>query len=249
MKRRGFTLVEVLVSLAIFGLAAVALASAYTNVLLARQAMRRLDIEDDGFTRSRAALLETVGLEDAKQGGEIDLPNDQKATWRCDIEPTSVSDLFSVTLEVESTSSTSADNGTKRAETFYLLRPSWSLSSDRSKLLAAARERLRKGRPFEGTSTADQQGGGSSTSSGTSGGKGGGKGDTGGGKGGGQGGGNAGGGQGGGRGDGTSGGKGGGGKGQGGGQGGNQGGGGQPRPGGNNNGGGKVGGGGAPRPQ
>ncbi|HAZ66255.1 MAG TPA: hypothetical protein DCY41_05810, partial [Opitutae bacterium] len=172
MKRHGFTLVEVLVSLAIFGLAAVALASAYTNVLLARQAMQRLDIEDDGFTRSRAALLETAGLEDAKQGGDIDLPNGQTATWRCDIEPTSVSDLFSVTLEVESTSSASTENDIKRAETFYLLRPSWSLSSDRSKLLAAARERLRKGRPFEGTSTADQQGGGSSTSSGGKGGKG-----------------------------------------------------------------------------
>jgi general secretion pathway protein I len=221
MKRRGFTLVEVLVSLAIFGLAAVALASSYTNVLLARQAMRRLDIEDDGFTRSRAALLETVGLEDAKQGGEIDLPNEQKATWRCDIEPTAVSDLFSVTLEVESASSTNTENDIKRAETFYLLRPSWSLSSDRSKLLAAARERLRKGRPFEGTSTADQQGGGSSKSGGSRGGKGGGKGDNG---GGGQGGGNP------------------------GGQGGGQGGGGQPRPGGNNNGGGQSGGG-APRPQ
>jgi general secretion pathway protein I len=237
MKRRGFTLVEVLVSLAIFGLAAVALASAYTNVLLARQAMRRLDIEDDGFTRSRAALLETIGLEDAKEGGEIDLPNEQKATWRCDIEPTAVSDLFSVTLEVESASSTNTENDIKRAETFYLLRPSWSLSSDRSKLLAAARERLRKGRPFEGTSTADQQGGGSSTSGGSRGGKGGGKGDNGGGKGGnggggGQGGGNTGG-QGGGRGD---------------SQGGGQGGGGQPRPGANNNGGGQSGGG-APRPQ
>lgn len=224
MKRRGFTLVEVLVSLAIFGLAAVALASAYTNVLLARQAMQRLDIEDDGFTRSRAALLETAGLEDAKQGGDIDLPNGQTATWRCDIEPTSVSDLFSVTLEVESASSTSTENDIKRAETFYLLRPSWSLSSDRAKLLAAARERLRKGRPFEGTSTADQQGGGSSTSSGSKGGGKGGKGDNNGGKGG-----NTGGG----RGD---------------GQGGNPGGGGQPRPGGNNNGGGQ-GGGGAPRPQ
>lgn len=244
MRRRGFTLVEVLVSLAIFALAAVALSAAYTNVLLARQAMRRLDASDDAFTRSRAALLESSSLEDARQGGEIDLPDSRKARWSSLIEPTTVSDLFSVTLTVEVDDTGGGKPEAARAETCYLLRPTWSASGDRDKLTQAARERLRRLRPFEGTSTIDQQGqtssGGKNGVAGGGKGKGDGKGGQGGGQGRGPGGGQGGGqGQGGGPGRGPNG----GGQGQGAGPG--QGGGQGRGPGGA--GGGQPGGGGAPR--
>ncbi len=161
MRRRAFTLVEVLVSLAIFALAAVVLSAAYTNVLLARQAMRQVDIEDEAFTRSRAALLETAGLEDAKIGGEIDLSDGRKAQWATEIEPTQVSDLFSVTLTVDASEGSGGNTQPSCSEAFYLLRPSWSVSSDRTQLTDAARERLRRLRSFEGTSTLDQAAGGS----------------------------------------------------------------------------------------
>lgn len=180
MRRGGFTLVEVLVSLAIFALAAVVLSAAYTNVLLARQAMRQLDIEDEAFTRSRAALLETAGLEDAKAGGEIDLSDGRKARWSSEIEPTQVGDLFSATLTVEVAEASGASQP-PRMETAYLLRPSWSVSGDRAKLTDAARERLRRLRPFEGTSTLDLQ-----ATGGGRGGSGGGRGQGGGGQGGGR---------------------------------------------------------------
>lgn len=160
MGRRGFTLVEVLVSLAIFALAAVVLSAAYTNVLLARQAMRQLDIEDEAFARSRAALLETAGLEDAKVGGDIDLSDGRKAQWSAEIAPTQVSDLFSATLTVEVNGAGGGNSRAARSETSYLLRPSWSTGGDRTKLADAARERLRRLRPFEGTSNLDQQAGG-----------------------------------------------------------------------------------------
>lgn len=221
MRRGGFTLVEVLVSLAIFALAAVALSGAYTNVLLARQAMRQLDMADDALARSRSALLETAGLEDAKAGADIDLPDGRKATWSCAIEPTNVSDLFSVTLTVETSVTAGGKPEAARAQTFYLLRPSWSVSGDRTKLTDAARERLRRLRPFTGTSLIDQQAAGGAA----------------GGNKGGQGGGGRGRGEGGGKERGDNPGKGGGGRGPAGGPGGEQGG-RQPPPGGGNNGGG-----------
>ena len=62
MKRRGFTLIEVLVSLAIFALAAASLGGAYVNVLMSRIAMKQDFQALDDMARCRAALLETPGL-------------------------------------------------------------------------------------------------------------------------------------------------------------------------------------------
>ena len=42
MRRRGFTLIEVLMSLAIFALAAVSLGAAYSNVLMSRLALKQI---------------------------------------------------------------------------------------------------------------------------------------------------------------------------------------------------------------
>ena len=101
MSRRAFTLVEVLISLAMFALAAISLGAAYTNVVLSRQALKVNDVAVDDLARARAALLETINYDDVTTGGEINLPGDRLATWQGEIEATSVSDLFSVTLTVE----------------------------------------------------------------------------------------------------------------------------------------------------
>ena len=58
MRRRGFTLIEVLMSLAIFALAAVSLGAAYSNVLMSRLALKQDEQRLDDLARCRAALEE-----------------------------------------------------------------------------------------------------------------------------------------------------------------------------------------------
>jgi len=67
MNRRAFTLVEVLISLAMFALAAISLGAAYTNVVLSRQALKVNDVAVDDLARARAALAQTEPLSPAAQ--------------------------------------------------------------------------------------------------------------------------------------------------------------------------------------
>ncbi|MFZ9400495.1 MAG: PulJ/GspJ family protein, partial [Opitutales bacterium] len=101
MRRRGFTLIEVLMSLAIFALAAVSLGAAYSNVLMSRLALKQDEQRLDDQARCRAALLETPGFDDVEAGGDINLPGGRKAHWQGKIEATAVSDLFAVQLTAE----------------------------------------------------------------------------------------------------------------------------------------------------
>ena len=148
MRRRGFTLIEVLMSLAIFALAAVSLGAAYSNVLLSRLALKQDEQRLDDIARCRAAVMETPGFDDVEAGGEIRLPGGRSATWQGKIEATSVSDLFAVqlTAEIEPTGGGEAE---EYIETRMLLRPTWSIPSERQKIRDDARQRLEQERGYK----------------------------------------------------------------------------------------------------
>lgn len=148
MRRRGFTLIEVLMSLAIFALAAVGLGAAYSNVLLGRAALRQNEQELEDMARVRAALMENPNFEDIEAGGEVHLPGDRTARWKGKIEPTAVSDLFTVTLVTEIQAEPSGDFGPERTEVRMLLRPTWSIPADRSKIRDEVRQRLEQERGY-----------------------------------------------------------------------------------------------------
>ena len=148
MRRRGFTLIEVLMSLAIFALAAVSLGAAYSNVLMGRLALKQDEQRLDDLARCRAALLETPGFDDVEAGGDIHLPGGRTAHWQGKIEATAVSDLSAVqlTAEIEPIDGGDVEEFT---ETRMLLRPTWSIPSDRQKIRDEARQRLEKERGYK----------------------------------------------------------------------------------------------------
>lgn len=173
------TLIEVLVALAILGIAAVGLAATHGNLLLAREQMRRLDAEDEALRRAREAVLAadatgtapTVGKEGRRLAGRVELSAGGFAEWEAELRPAGIGDLFEVALTVRR----EGEAGDGLAQSFHLLRPGWSDETDRRALLDAARERLRVSRSFEGT-IGGQATGGTSRGSGRGRGEGGGRG-------------------------------------------------------------------------
>lgn len=154
--KRGLTLIEVLVALAVFALAAVGLAATHGNLILARESMQRLDQEDEALKQARAAVLAPDALADGKLvtlsgqalSGSLQLENGTDASWEAELALTDVSDLFTVKLTVRST------NGARETvtqQTFFLLRPAWSSDADRQTRRQTAQKRLRTSRDFEGT--------------------------------------------------------------------------------------------------
>lgn len=140
-RRGAFTLIEVLVSLGIFALAAVVLGTAYVNVLLNYHLMRQHGTERSELAMARADLLAEPDRARVERGGEVALAEGGSVRWEARVEETEVADLFQVELawEIAPADRTPAR---REKETFLLLRPTWSEPDQREQLRAASKARL-----------------------------------------------------------------------------------------------------------
>ena len=137
----AFTLVEVLIAVAIFAMAASVLMSAFVNALLSRESAAKYELLDADIRAVRMQLLLEPNLEDAEDGDEYETVHSGEASWEAQVVPTNVVDLFQVELSMrfsEPPEGLVADY----TETLYLLRPTWSESDERSDLLQDKREAL-----------------------------------------------------------------------------------------------------------
>jgi len=136
--RRAFTLIEVLVSLTIFALAAVILSAAYLNVISGYQAQDRNREISEGWTLVRISVLAIPDREGWEQGGSINLADRSTVNWSVVIEPTTIADLFAVELTAETT----GDQRWTKSARLMLLRPEWSDPTDRERLREESKQRL-----------------------------------------------------------------------------------------------------------
>jgi general secretion pathway protein I len=139
----GFTLVEVLVSIAIFALAAVILGSAYINVLSGYQRMRSSTQDETDLAFVRALVLAEPKLEVIEKGGDVRRPDSTTVHWQAEVEPTNRADLFQVVIECQMPGIGTKQGRTMR-DTFLVLRPTWSDPAEREKLRVKFREELLK---------------------------------------------------------------------------------------------------------
>ena len=137
----AFTLLEVLVALAIFALAAVVLGATYVNALNAYEAATRRNAYDEDLRFVRAALLTEPDRDKVEEGGELDLGTNRRARWQAEIASTNTVDLFSVTWTCEITDPARREPY-RVTQTFLLLRPTWSDPVERSTLLDQAKQRI-----------------------------------------------------------------------------------------------------------
>ncbi|MBD5778439.1 prepilin-type N-terminal cleavage/methylation domain-containing protein [Pelagicoccus sp. NFK12] len=138
----GFTLLEVLVALALFFMAVTFFSMTYLNTLMAIEGTRlNQGLEQDMAAIRRQALL-IADVEELEEGGEVVTGEHGLARWRVEYEPTQVADLFLVTLSVELDPDDKEKGATEATEQFYLTRPSWSEPTERDELRAETKERL-----------------------------------------------------------------------------------------------------------
>jgi general secretion pathway protein I len=138
---RAFTLIEVLIALSIFAIAAVMLGAAYVNVLLSYEIAARSTQGDEDVKFARAQLLAIADPKKIEEGGDFESPGGRRVHWTAQMEPTETADLFLVhfVCEINDPAATEAQ---KVEQDFRVLRPTWSDPADRDKLRQEARQRI-----------------------------------------------------------------------------------------------------------
>ena len=143
---RAFTLLEVLIALAIFAIAAVVLGGAYVNLMLAHAAIRDRDGTEADIAWAREALLVEADRAVVERGGDVILPDGRTATWRATLTATNVSDLFDVSLELTAPPPGGSGDLVRTTETLRLLRLTWSTEAERKALRDKAAQRIKRQR-------------------------------------------------------------------------------------------------------
>tara|TARA_R110002167_G_scaffold182953_1_gene383416 strand:- start:24 stop:479 length:456 start_codon:yes stop_codon:yes gene_type:complete len=140
-RRRGFTILEVLASLAIFAVAAIVLGSAYINVLNGYERAEHSTRVDADVRFAREILFYQSDLDKVEEGGDFETADGRQISWKAEVEPTLVADLFEVTFVVQIEAGAAAERE-EVVERFRMLRPTWSEDDDREKLRQESRDRI-----------------------------------------------------------------------------------------------------------
>lgn len=141
-RKGAFTLIEVLVALAIFAMAVVMLGSAYLNVLNSYEVVSRgVQINED-FAFARQQVLDEPDRKKIEEGGEFDTVGGRRARWRAEIESSTLADVYRVTFTCEISDPARPEPDTQ-TQTFLLLRPTWVVDpGERGKLKEETKARI-----------------------------------------------------------------------------------------------------------
>jgi general secretion pathway protein I len=152
----GFTLLEVLMAMALFAMAAVMLASAYLNVLNSYETAGRAAQLNEDFAFARQLVLNEPDRKKVEEGGEFTTAAGNRAKWSVEIASTNVADVFRVafTCEISDPARPEPDRVTQG---FLVLRPTWVIdAAERGKLKEDAKTRILE---LQGKLKAGQPGG------------------------------------------------------------------------------------------
>jgi general secretion pathway protein I len=139
----GFTVLEVLVALAIFAMAAIVLASSYLNILNGYEVIARGAEANADLAFARTLVLNEADPKKLEQGGMFDTADGNRVNWSAEITSTNMPELFTVTLTCETSGATKQSASDKAVQTFTVLRPTWVVdTAERDKLREDVKTRI-----------------------------------------------------------------------------------------------------------
>ncbi len=145
----GFMLIEVLIALAIFGLAAVYLVDgAFVASRTIRVMKDTREMEQD-LLWVRSQVFQEADYEKMEEGGDIQALSMGEVKWETEIDMTEVLDLYKVrlTLDYDGNDGLGIEPG-QRVSQMLVYRPAWGRNSDfateRSRLLEDKRDKIRE---------------------------------------------------------------------------------------------------------
>lgn len=142
--RRGFTIIEVLVALAVFAYAAIVMSASYIGVLNAYGRAHVVMQTDEDVKFARAELLNQSDYTTAQAGDTFDTVDGRNVSWVATInDQGTIPDLFAVNFQCTVTPADTSVQPVTTTESFIVLRPTWSDPATRSSLQQADRQNIR----------------------------------------------------------------------------------------------------------
>ena len=138
--RRGFSLIEVVIAIAIAGTAFLVLTETFFNVLLTLEGLESESDYEKDVRFVRRQIIQIADRDELEEGGEITTLDLGEAEWDAEIEETETVDLFKLELEIEFENP--AGEPIQYREILYLLRPTWSDPIESSAILSEVKDRI-----------------------------------------------------------------------------------------------------------
>ncbi len=140
--RRGFTLLEVLVALSVFALAAVVLGMSYLNVLIGYEVVARGTTINEDFAFARQLVLREPDRKKLEEGGEFETARGARGRWSVDITTTTMPDVYRVAFTC-ALSELTRPEPEKSTQTLFVLRPTWVVDpAERDKIKTDVKQRI-----------------------------------------------------------------------------------------------------------
>jgi len=134
--KKGFTLVEVTVALAIFGIAVVVLTQSFLGGMFSLESFKFDSTNDDALMFVYDKVI-PLAKSDIETGGSITTPNNGVAKWSGSVKTTSTLELYKVIINVsfEEKKPGTPTKSKTYTEEFYLYRPQWSEPGEKEAFL------------------------------------------------------------------------------------------------------------------
>ena len=142
IRRRAFTLLEVLVGLSILALVVVVLGASYLNVLIGYEVVSRGMAINEDVAFARQQVLREPDRRKLEQGGEFETSGGRRAKWSVEIAASTMPDVYEVAFTCEITEALRPEPE-RVTQRFLVLRPTWSIDpAEQGKLKEDVKRRI-----------------------------------------------------------------------------------------------------------